>query len=138
MKKVLLLVGLLALSSPVGAVCQGGYEFKGQNNPYTYCVSTVKMNWWSAFAWCQAQGYHLAKWEEAQPNASSLRWDSDCSANLSADLYNMPGDRFPWLARSGDDLENKTALGICKRSAGGWHSVKEFNRTELRTALCVE
>ena len=39
-------------------------------NGHNYCYSNQSMNWWSAYAWCEAQGRHLASMYEACPT-----WD---------------------------------------------------------------
>ena len=65
--KILLacLIGLINITS-VYASCDGGTMVGG------FCKSNVSMNWWSAAAWCQANGLHLATIYEICPN-----WDGN-------------------------------------------------------------
>ena len=62
----------LAVTGPAQAALNctselGGVPFKGANN-VDYCVSTIKMNWFSAFSWCKAAGGKLATVDEACPS----------------------------------------------------------------------
>jgi len=63
--KSILLTSLLLMAAPVLADCEGGTEASGVNNHHTYCVSDIRMNWWSAHSWCRANNRHLATLEEA-------------------------------------------------------------------------
>ncbi len=63
MKKYLLLTIITSLListawADTAKRCQGGTLIEGVNK-YEYCKSNVTMNWWSAFAWCKAQGREL-------------------------------------------------------------------------------
>ena len=67
MKRILLLVCLMFsfvfnVRAQEASVCWGKEEkFK---KDHSYCFSSQTMNWWSAFAWCDAQGRHLASISE--------------------------------------------------------------------------
>jgi hypothetical protein len=39
--------------------CNGGKLMTGYNG-VTFCASNMRMNWWSAYQWCESQGYTLA------------------------------------------------------------------------------
>ena len=67
MKKIiaLLIIGGL-ISPPVwAATCEGGTEITGINDDHVYCVSNIKLNWWSAFSWCRANNRKLASIDDA-------------------------------------------------------------------------
>ncbi|MBR5129642.1 MAG: hypothetical protein IKV03_00245 [Alphaproteobacteria bacterium] len=58
MKKLILLtLAILMISSIAHAECKG-ITFKGKSGA-SYCLSKHPMNWYSASAWCQAQGMNL-------------------------------------------------------------------------------
>ena len=59
----------ISLCFPVWAECRGGKILTGENG-HEYCVSDVKMTWWSAFTWCQANKRHLATWAELCPTTA--------------------------------------------------------------------
>ncbi len=65
MKKILALVMFLNIIFAATATyadsakrCTDGTLVEGVDK-YEYCKSKVTMNWWSAFAWCKAQGREL-------------------------------------------------------------------------------
>ena len=51
------------------ATCEGGSLATGENG-HEYCQSNSKMNWWSAYTWCEAQGRHLVSIYEICPGWS--------------------------------------------------------------------
>lgn len=57
MKKMMILVCAI-LMMPVSVNACGGITIKG-NSGDSYCLSKHKMNWYSAYAWCRAQGMNL-------------------------------------------------------------------------------
>ena len=142
----ILLALLMGFSSPTWA-CTNGYEFTGYyNNQTTYCVSTVTMNWWSAFAWCQAQGYHLATFEETCPSATSLSvgdgWNSGYCGDISRGHNNYKVDGA-WIARAWQTDNNQTTMAL---HLGDWNTsntpnratIQAANRTAKYKALCIE
>ena len=82
MKKKLLLVciiGLLSITSAY-AKCDGGTEITNTAGT-TFCKSNVLMNWWSASAWCRANGLHLATMYEMCPS-----WDGNGGPGKCSEL----------------------------------------------------
>ena len=73
-KKVFCFLLVLGLCAPVWAECRGGTEYTDTNN-HTYCISDIKMNWWTAFSWCQANKRTLATLQEACPDT---RYGATC------------------------------------------------------------
>ena len=71
--KLLTLAVIVALAFSIAQAqaetCEGGKLVTG-NNGHEYCQSNSKMNWWSAYTWCEAQGRHLATMYEVCPT-----WD---------------------------------------------------------------
>ncbi|MGN1091636.1 MAG: hypothetical protein ACI4RJ_04015 [Alphaproteobacteria bacterium] len=66
MKKTVLaiLMTVAATTAFAEGKCEGGNVFEGVIDGHEYCISKSKMNWWSAFTWCQRQGRHLASLKE--------------------------------------------------------------------------
>ena len=93
MKKKLLfvcLIGLMSISS-AHAKCDGGTEITNTAGT-TFCKSNVKMNWWSAAAWCKENDLHLATMYEMCPN-----WDGNAALEKCPEL-NGNGDVYAWSA----------------------------------------
>ena len=72
-----ILTGFLAIGSADAATCEGGSLATGENG-HEYCQSNSKMNWWSAYTWCQAQGRHLATMYEMCPD-----WDGSTGSKCA-------------------------------------------------------
>ena len=65
-----IVAGVLAIGSAANAAtCEGGSLASGENG-HEYCRSNLPMNWWSAYAWCEAQGRHMPSMYELCPD-----WD---------------------------------------------------------------
>ena len=60
------------------ATCEGGKLVTG-NNGHEYCQSKYQMNWWSAYAWCEAQGRHLASMYELCPDWDGSKGGDKCA-----------------------------------------------------------
>lgn len=92
MKKKLFLmclVGLLSVSSAYAA-CEGGTEVTNTVGT-TFCKSKVGMNWWSAAAWCRANGMSLATMYEMCPS-----WDGNTGVGKCPELSGNGG--YAWSA----------------------------------------
>ena len=97
MKKLFLTICLVAmLSTPAIAACDGGtLSDDGQ-----FCISNIRLNWWSAANWCKANGMHLATMYEVCPD-----WDG--STNDNCKIASSIGD-YAWTATvSGSDRAYK-------------------------------
>ncbi len=95
MKKVILSLCILALcDGTVYAACNGGTMRGG------FCVSNVKMNWWSAAAWCQANGSSLATMYDACPD-----WDGNTGGgNRCGRIIDSSWSNYAWTSTaSGSD-----------------------------------
>lgn len=63
MKKILFTLIIYTFFVNVAKAECWGNEVTGKNG-HTYCVSKQDMNWYSAFAWCHAQGRQLVTMNE--------------------------------------------------------------------------
>ena len=91
MNKKLLLMCLVGLMSaiPTYAACNGGTQVTGTSG--TFCKSNVKMNWWSAAAWCKANGRRLATMYEICPS-----WNGNI--NVVCSELKGQGNGYIWTA----------------------------------------
>lgn len=89
MKKTIFLVCAILMMPVVANAC-GGTIIKGQ-----YCLSDEQMNWYSAYAWCQAQSMQLV---DVEIVCGSL---SNCPAlKMSEDEINQLGHITGWTNTS--------------------------------------
>ena len=63
MKKILFTLAICTFFVNMAKAECWGNEPTGKNG-HTYCASKQQMNWYSAFAWCHAQGRHLVTMNE--------------------------------------------------------------------------
>ena len=122
-KKILFLclIGTLSITSAY-AKCDGGTEVTNTAGT-TFCKSNVSMNWWSAAAWCKANGLHLATMYEMCPS-----WDGNTGTDKCPELSGK-GNVFALSATaSGSESAFSVAL------AGGY--VDSSNRSGIKAAFC--
>ena len=96
--KQMMLIGActLIMALPVSVFagkCTNGVTVYG-NSTGTYCNSRIAMNWWSAHAWCNAQGMKMITLEDCDcPDESKCDMSKMCpNLNGVANLI------FPWTA----------------------------------------
>ena len=87
---ILTLIGLISATSAY-AKCDGGTEITNTAGT-TFCKSNVTMNWWSAAAWCKANGLQLATMYEMCPT-----WDGNTGRGKCPEL-NGTGSVYAWSA----------------------------------------
>ena len=99
MKKIVFILGLFFVCvSSVYAVCDGGTEITGKNG-HVYCKSNVNMNWYTAFAWCDAQGRTLATMEQMCDIDETQRWDGNVGTSVCLCLVGATAqDSCSWSA----------------------------------------
>ena len=87
MKTKLLLACIIGLFSVTSAYakCDGGTEITNTAGT-TFCRSNVTMNWWSAYAWCRANGLRLATMYEICPS-----WDGNVGNGKCPELSDGDG-----------------------------------------------
>ena len=99
MKKIILLVGLCLLMAPhVYASCEDGTEVTGLNG-HVYCRSRIEMNWYTAFAWCEAHGRTLVTMEQMCDIDETQKWDGGVGEGKCLNLtsgYNMSWSATPY------------------------------------------
>ena len=60
MYKFLIAIGVIfCTGQTLAQTCIGGEILTTLDKTKSFCVSTNKMNWWSAYQWCQEQGRKL-------------------------------------------------------------------------------
>lgn len=133
MKKTIFLVCAILMMPVVANAC-GGTIIKGQ-----YCLSDEQMNWYSAYAWCQAQGMQLVDVEIVCGSLSdcpALKISEDEINQLLPDDYTGIREVWGWTNTS---VNSKQAYRIRL----GWGSLFDNNGSyQLRTntsnrALCM-
>ena len=87
---ILSLIGLISATSAY-AKCDGGTEVTNTAGT-TFCMSNVIMNWWSAAAWCKANGLQLATMYEMCPS-----WDGNTGDSKCPELKGK-GSAYAWSA----------------------------------------
>ena len=130
MKKTILaiLMAMLATTAFAEAKCEGGDVFEGVNDGHEYCISKSKMNWWSAFTWCQHQGRHLPSLQEVCEGwhgASGPVCDNLIKSDVTAThcwTANPSGSTSAWIVVIGTGSifshssvlrNNGTAIALC-------------------------
>lgn len=98
MKKIILLVILsLLMVTHVHASCEDGTEITGLNG-HVYCRSNIIMNWYTAFAWCEAHGRTLATMEQLCDINETQKWDGGVGNGKCLNIVkNIKLDRM-WAA----------------------------------------
>ena len=110
MKKIMLIwcfiLGIASAQAQEIENCAG--KLIKKQNGHVYCFSNVDMNWYSAHAWCDAQGRHLATMNEACDYALSVygsNYSTGCPNATSAQFDNTDsGYRLKfWVNRQDEE-----------------------------------
>ena len=88
---ILTFIGLISATSAYSK-CEGGTEITNTTGT-TFCKSNVGMNWWSAAAWCKANGLQLATMYEMCPN-----WDGNIGEGKCPGLSTSGSAYWLWSA----------------------------------------
>ena len=125
--KILTLAFLLTGAS-AWASCENGTSLTLSDK--NFCISTFRMNWWSAFNWCEAQGGHFASFQEicnmATPTSSST-YAYGCKTIGDSNIVNA------WMSTAVD----KTRAGYFDHFTGTVLRYAIANRTTLLNAMCI-
>ncbi len=117
-----IVAGILAIGSAANAAtCEGGTLETGENG-HVYCRSNRDMNWWSANAWCEAQGSHLATIYEICPT-----WDGSTGSYKACNTSSFSDRRTSW---------SSTASGTDSAFTSDDQDIFARTRTGQRLALC--
>ena len=92
---ILTLIGLISATSAY-AKCDGGTEVTGKSG--SFCVSNVSMNWWTAAAWCKANGMHLPTMYELCPS-----WDGNTGSEKCPELSGT-GNVIVWTSTVAESM----------------------------------
>jgi len=129
-KKIVFLICVFFLTtSAMAATCKGGAIITA-NNGTTFCKSDNKMNWWSAFTWCESQGRTLAELSKMCPGVSQA------AANEEGDCPNLQGTddgqwKYAWSSL--DSNTNGYGAIIVDLSSG---AIVISNRNNYGFAFC--
>ena len=126
------LFGLICLTAlPSYSACTGGDEAVGKNGK-VYCVSKIGMNWWSAFAWCEAQGMKLGDLTDLCYVSDEEKWMGATSNGACPNIVNAySGNVFTWTAVS---LNTGSARVINPRSG----SLNSFGKADAsKYTICA-
>ena len=136
---ILILIGL-SIATQVQAECNGGRWITSRKatdsgcsastcNEKTFCVSTNGMNWWSAMAWCKANGMQLASIEDLCPG---VQLNTEACPNWNGLAYNS------WT-RSIDGSGSAWQAGKANTGKGTWSRGKtDTGQWGPAQAACVE
>lgn len=127
MKWLLILLSLLYVF-PAYASCEGGTEITGKNG-HVYCASNVSMNWYTAFAWCDAHGKSLATMEQICNIDETQKWDGNNGEGRCLNMVGAAQTQHVWSSIS----SGSTNAFYIDLSTG---NVYYFNRTGTNLAFC--
>ena len=136
-KMILILVGILFAISAEATTCGSGSGtvLTGKDGK-SFCLSPKEMNWWSAFAWCDAAGGRMFEVNQDCPittDPPGTVWAVACP-----NVENL-GDGWVWTANSEHDknaatrVNIKTAAVASSCGPGGCY----YKRNHAFRALCV-
>ena len=118
------MTGFLTIGSAANAAtCEGGSLFTGVNG-HEYCASNSKMNWWSAYTWCKAQGMKMPSLYDLCPT-----WDG---AFNSDQCKKIGVGAVVWTRTA---YRNSSAILLADVNAVG--HVTDYSRTESFRAVCI-
>ena len=98
-------------------------------NEHNYCLGTKDMNWWTAYAWCEGQGRHLATMYELCPDWDGSTGTYKC-ANISVPEYSSNSNIAFWSSTASGDRRGFYAFA----TQGG--RIDTDVRNSVRKAIC--
>ncbi len=117
-----IVTGFLTIGSAANAAtCEGGSLITGANG-HEYCQSNNTKNWWSANAWCEAQGRHLATIYEICPT-----WDGSTGRHKACNTSSFSDRSTSW---------SSTASGTDSAFTSDDQDIFANTRTARKLALC--
>ncbi len=134
MRKILISTCVILMISVTANAC-GGITIKG-NSGASYCLSKHEMNWYSAYAWCEAQGMKL------------IDLNSVCKSSTSCPELNLSSEQKTHIADNGIPLgkymwtntavsrSNAFAVDFYNHINNGPNSYDYSYRPSNRSALC--
>ena len=122
---ILTLIGLISATSSY-AKCDGGTEVSISSG--TFCMSSTDMNWWSAEAWCKANGRKMATMYDI-----AVDWDGNTGSDKAPEI---PVPSHPWsvwtATASGSEaafyIGNDGSVNTRNRASDYYHPCRAFCR----------
>ncbi len=111
-----IVAGILTIGSAANAAtCEGGTLATGENG-HEYCRSNLRMNWWSAYAWCEANGRHMASMYEICPDWDGSTGENKCT-NYNSQLKSGLWTSTPYQADKAFKItEWRKSVGLDNRT----------------------
>ena len=131
MKKILITTCVILMVSTVANAC-GGITVKG-NSGTSYCLSKHTMNWYSAYAWCEAQGMEL------------IDLGGVCKSSTSCPELNLSSDQQQHITDNGGTVgyvwsndSSSSSIAIAINLSGGkvYIGFGTFARNTKISVLC--
>ena len=127
MKKLLtiLCVGCILGTANYASACEGDVITDKFDSSKQYCRSEYGMPWWTAYQWCEAQGYVLASPESCNyiSNNQPRTWQDGYCENL-----------HPWNSKEcWLNFINAEKKGL---SFAAWSTLAYDSLTNMNYALC--
>ena len=131
MKKVIFTICCILMHS-LGVNACGGIVVQG-NSGADYCLSEYKMNWYSAYAWCEAQRMKLI-----DMNSVCKSYNSCAEFKFSADKENnIPsGDNSYIWAWTSTSSSSAKAYRVSLKSQSGGIAAMDYSSFQYDRALC--
>ena len=105
----------LNVSGALAETCEGGSLATGENG-HEYCRSNLRMNWWSAYAWCEANSRHMASMYEICPDWDGSTGENKCT-NYNSQLENGLWTSTPYQADKAFKItEWRKSVGLDNRT----------------------
>ena len=127
MRKILISTCAILMISVTANACSG-ITIKG-NSGTSYCLSKQTMNWYSAYAWCEAQGMELIDLDSVCKNYNSCP-----ELNLSFDQKTHitdNGGRVAWIwinkSISSDRAFNVNLGSGALNQGSGYRNYSDYN-----------
>ena len=123
--KILNILTILAITAVAFNISAAKADCAGTvvtgKNSHQYCKSPNKMNWWSAYTWCEAQGRRLVTIYEACPD-----WDGTLNVTCN-NLHNISADGW-------SNTAYETTNALCVSGFAVRYKIR--TTTDTASALC--
>ena len=130
---VFLILASISAKTVAAVTCAGGAGtvINGNDGMTTYCASRVQMNWWSAFAWCDAAGMRLIGTDACNGADGRYTGPAACPNLYLANPDNFYG--YYWTKNKSND---RVAYYISLSNRHGDSNLRETGTTGFGHALC--
>ena len=109
-----------------------GTIVEGAVTGYKYCKSNNAMNWWNAYAWCDAQGKRMIELNDCACGNTT----SDCANAKCPEFKLSINNTYAWL----NDINSSTVAYTMNLTQGvryvDFFQGNGFGRTAITYALC--